>query len=229
MSAVQRIELGDAVTNALRDLIFDGTFSPGERLVETELAERFGTSRGPVRDALAELEQSGLVQSINRRGSFVATMTPVDIDELYTLRGSLEALAVERAIDRVGPEEVRRLDGLLAELAAALDSGDRRAVAAADMAFHRSIVELADHRRLLAAWEGLADQTRLVMLELSAVSPETQADVGGHREMLDALAGDEPQLAAAAVRRHLEAARRVMVRRVATGGDDADQTRARRG
>ncbi len=215
MSAVQRIELGDAVTDALRDLIFDGTYAPGDRLVETELAQRFGTSRGPVRDALADLEKSGLVVAVNRRGSFVASMTSVDVDELYTLRSSLEALAAVRAIDRIGPDEVRHLDRLLSELGDALDEGDRVRVGECDMAFHRTIVEYGDHSRLLVAWERLADQTRLVMQELSVVAPEMQADVGGHREMLDALAADDVDAARDAVCEHLEKARTVMVRRFA--------------
>ena len=68
------VDLGHAVTAAIRELIMTGAVDPGERLVETDLSERFGTSRGPVRDAFKELEQSGLVISVPRRGTFVATL-----------------------------------------------------------------------------------------------------------------------------------------------------------
>ena len=76
---VMPVDLGHAVTAAIRELIMTGAVAPGDRLVETELSERFGTSRGPVRDAFKELEQSGLVVSVPRRGTFVATLTAADI------------------------------------------------------------------------------------------------------------------------------------------------------
>jgi DNA-binding GntR family transcriptional regulator len=204
---VVRVELGDAVTAALREMILAGELAAGTRLVETELAARFGTSRGPVRDALAELERSGLVRSEDRRGSYVCTVDVDDVDELYSLRLALEQLAVARAVPRCGVDDLAAMEAALAELASALVAGDVRAAAEADLRFHRTIVERAEHRRLADAWERLAGQVLFLMRELAAVSPTVLSDVGAHRELLDAfVAGDAPA-AVAALTGHLEAAR----------------------
>jgi DNA-binding GntR family transcriptional regulator len=203
--------LGARVTAELRELILSGTFAPGQRLVETELATRFATSRGPVRDAFAELERTGLVSDAGRRGTFVAELTAADMDELYSLRTALEELAVVRAVERADGSDLAAMAQALDELAAGARSDDPRAVGDADMRFHRSIVAAAGHRRLEEAWEGLADQTLLVMSELPEIVPHIQSDPGQHRDVFDAIVARDAVRAVAAIRRHLHAARAVMV------------------
>ena len=205
------MDLREAVAAELRNLILDGRFSPGQRLVETELAARFGTSRGPVRDALAILERSGLVQVVARGGSFVARLAAEDIDELYSLRTALEELAVRRAIAGATAADVTAIREALNELAHATGQDDARAIAAADMRFHRAIVEAAAHGRLRNAWEAVADQTLLAMRELPAVRPEVQSAVGGHLDVADAIAAHDETRAVAAIRKHLADAREAIV------------------
>ncbi len=214
---LDRLDLGVAVTAALREMILSGELRPGERLVETDLARTFGTSRGPVRDALAELARVGLVSVVNRRGAFVASMSDTDIDELYSLRLALELLAVRRAAPTATDNDVASIDAALADLHAALDSGDPRSVADADMRFHRTIVAAAGHRRLLEAWEVFADQTALVMQELNVTRPDVQSNPGGHAEIAAAFAARDAERAAAALAAHLDAARESMLGR-AVGG-----------
>jgi DNA-binding GntR family transcriptional regulator len=214
-----RTNLGARVTAELRELILTGTFAPGQRLVETELATRFATSRGPVRDALAELDRTGLVLDAGRRGTFVAELSATDMDELYTLRTALEELAVARAVERADDTDLAAMAQALDELAAGARDGDPRAVGDADMRFHRSIVGAARHRRLEDAWEGLADQTLFVMSELPDIVPHIQSDPGQHRDVYDAIVARDATRAVAAVRRHLHAARAVMVDHREAGGD----------
>lgn len=204
---IQRVELRDAVAIEIRELILNGEFVAGERLIETELADRFGTSRGPVRDALADLEQSGLVVSINRRGSFVAQLTVDDVAELYAVRSALESLATAQAIERATPADTATLQDRLTELDRAALDGDARAIAEADMRFHRTIVELAGNNRLIDAWSRLADQTVLLMRELSHINPEIQGPAGDHHNIVAAFAAGDPIAGAEAIQNHLAAAR----------------------
>ncbi len=208
---LDRIELGDAVASRLRTLILGGEFAPGSRLVETELASRFGTSRGPVRDGLAELERTGLVRSVNRRGSFVIELTAADVDEVYSLRTALELLAVTRAIPVATTATIDRLSEAVNAMDVSLAVNDAPAVGAADMAFHRAIVEAAQHRRLLQSWEGLADQTELMMQELSSVRPELQSNHGHHSELIAAFAARDVDRAVAVLADHLDVSRTTMV------------------
>src|SRR3954468_19170524 len=84
--------LADAVTNELRELIVDGVFPAGMRLVEHNLADQLEVSRVPLREAIMQLEAEGLVRRIPRRGTVVATLTATDVVELFEVRESLEAL-----------------------------------------------------------------------------------------------------------------------------------------
>jgi len=203
-------DLGLSVAEVLKQLIFSGGLLPGERLVETELADRFGTSRGPIRDALTTLEQSGLVTSRPRRGTVVRELTVADVEEVYTLRIALESLAV-RLLVEVGDEPAAGLWELLDVLDAAHAAGDRLVIGIADMDFHRAIVRNCGHRRLLDAWERLADQTILLMAELSSLDPVIQGPTGDHRSIVERLAERDGAGADAALVRHLTSAMTTVV------------------
>ena len=167
--SVKHTDLGTAVTQSLRAAIVSGELAAGSRLVETDLAEQFGVSRGPIRDALAELQHTGLVELRARKGSFVASLTAADVGEIYSLRSALEALAAHQAaaagVDRT------RMTALLDDLSAANRTGEATKIGAADMALHRGIVEAAQNSRLLEAWERLADQTPALPRALPGIPP----------------------------------------------------------
>lgn len=209
--SVEHTDLGTAVTNSLREAIISGHFPAGSRLVETDLAKQLGVSRGPIRDALAELQRSGLVELRSRKGSFVRSLTADDVDEVYTLRTALESLAVRRAVD--APEHHPRLLTLLEDVVSAHEQRNQSAIGQADLALHRAIVESAGHSRLLTAWDQLADQTRLMMTNLSALDPEIQGPSGHHRTIVDRIADRDGDGAQAALVDHLEASRRLMIER----------------
>lgn len=206
---VTHTDLGSAVMSALRASIIDGDFAPGERLVETELAERFEVSRGPIRDALAELERSGLVELRPRKGSFVRSLSAADIAEIYSLRTALESLALRIAVDLGADTATMRAN--LDALDAAHRADDQRSIGEADMALHRSFIEASGHRRLREAWEALADQTLLMMSTLPAVAPNIQGPMGAHSAIVDAVAAGDADAAVAELTHHLDDARAAML------------------
>lgn len=208
--SVEHTDLATAVAQSLRASIVSGELAAGFRLVETDLAEQFGVSRGPVRDALAELQHTGLVELRPRKGSFVATLSVGDVIEIYSLRTALEALAARQAAAAGvhGPTMAVLLD----DLEAANRRGVATEVGAADMALHRGIVSAAQNHRLLEAWERLADQTLLMMIGLSRLEADIQGtDV--HRPIVDHLVAGRGEAAAAAVIAHLEEAQQIVVER----------------
>jgi DNA-binding GntR family transcriptional regulator len=205
------VDLGHAVTTAIRELIMTGAVDPGERLVETELSERFGTSRGPVRDAFKELEQSGLVVSVPRRGTFVATLTAADMHEIYPLRLALEKLAIRTSAQIATEQDVATMRAAIDRLTEAHRTGDRRAGAEADIAIHRLIVRTAGHERLTEAWERLADQTLLLMAQLMDLLLDVQHAAGDHHTLVNAIADHDVAGAEAALTDHLLAASQAMI------------------
>ena len=199
-------QLWEAVADTIRDEILDGRLPAGTRLVETELAERFGVSRGPVRDALAELARAGLAVDLPRRGTFVSSLTEADLEEVYVIRRAIEEAAVRLAVERATPEELADLRLALDEVEAAYACPDLATAWEADMAFHRAYCRLSGNGRLLAMFDELASQTVLLMRTAVATrsSLAWTPPVEVHRHIADGIAARDPRVAAEAVGAHYQ-------------------------
>jgi DNA-binding GntR family transcriptional regulator len=136
----------------------DGRIPLGEPLRERQLAEELDISRAPIREALLTLEKEGLVVTTPHKGTFVASYSDEDVIEIYTLRAALEELAVTRLGGHVTAADLRALDDLVIQMDRYAAAGEFRSLIAADTAFHRRVCLLAGHRRLLEAWDDLAQQ-----------------------------------------------------------------------
>jgi DNA-binding GntR family transcriptional regulator len=149
------------VVERLRAAILGGDFPPGAPLVETALSERFDVSRGPLREALRQLIEEGLVVTVPYTGTHVAPLSVDDVHEIYSLRTALETFAFEqiwpRRDERFRAELRRRNDALLATI----DAGDDRASISTELEFHGLVYEASGHRLLQRAWYGLRGRLQL--------------------------------------------------------------------
>src|SRR3954452_10687708 len=107
--AVQQA-LHTQVYEALHRAIVSGALGPGQRVNEAEIARQMQISRAPVREAIRQLERDGLLVSLPRRGTIVATLAPTDVEEIFTLRADLEARAMVRALDRLTRDDLANLE-----------------------------------------------------------------------------------------------------------------------
>ena len=157
-----RRTLAEVVTTQLRDRIIDGTFPPGTQMNEVELAARFATSRGPIREGMQRLVQEGLLVSTPRKGISVPVLTSADLDDLYFARAAIERAALLRLADR-GPSAalIADLEQALAAMALAIEQEDWYRVSEADLRFHQRVVDAAGSPRLTQMYAALAGQTKL--------------------------------------------------------------------
>jgi len=155
--------LDEDVADRIRETILKGEVPAAAHLVELDLAARHEVSQGTVRAALKILQRQGLVEFRPRRGNFVTQITAADAFEIYTLRDALEALGARYAAERITDAGRRELNRALQALRVGVVSGNRRKVLELDFKFHRTIVELAGHRRLLEMYNLIEVQTRLFM------------------------------------------------------------------
>jgi DNA-binding GntR family transcriptional regulator len=190
--------LVEMAVHRLRSEILSGALAPGERIVEGQLTQRFGTSRAPLREALRLLGEQGLVEHLPRRGVRVTRLSARDIDELFTLRDALERFAVRCALG--GPARLP-LDGLRAaveQMERAAVEGDAPQKAAAHRAFHLALVALAGHHHLMRAYEPVLLRLQLYMATNMRREAEDRSGLDGpkrHRRLLDAVeAGDVEQV-----------------------------------
>lgn len=206
MAAIEHKQLWQAVADQLRDEILDGRLPAGSRLVESELAERFGVSRGPIRDALSELARSGLAVDLPRRGTFVPSLTERDLSEVYVIRRAIEEAAVRLAVDSAPPEDIDDMYVALEATERAYAAGDLAVAWDADMEFHRCYCRMSGNGRLLALFDELASQTVLLMRTALAkhASLGWTPPVEFHRHIADAIRARDGEAASEAVGRHYQ-------------------------
>jgi DNA-binding GntR family transcriptional regulator len=196
--------LWENIAELLRAAILSGEFEPGSKLIETELAERFGTSRGPIREAIRELAREGLVTELPRRGTLVSTLTAHDLSEVYAVREALEVAASRIVIARAGDEELRALEMHLIALESPPPGAGYLDQAVHDLAFHRSLVALARNERMAVMYEQMLTQTMLLLRTAALENPSLRTDLrrAAHRDILRALRDRDESAAQAALEAH---------------------------
>ncbi len=213
-------QLWEAVADKLRAAILDGSLPAGTKLVESELAERFGTSRGPVREAIRELAREGLVAELPRRGTVVSTMTARDLAEIYAIREGMELSAVRTVVERAGDADFRSLEDSLGLMEEARSSGDYGIIAEHDFAFHRRLISLAGNRRMADINDAMLTQSAVLLRLAAEVNATLRSDLDRpvHQELVDAIRDRDLERARRAVVAHYRwAEERLFAQFAATG------------
>lgn len=180
-----------------------GIYQPGDRLVESELAERFGVSRTPVREALQRLETQAML-SRDGRSLIVATLDHNQLADLYTVRAELEALAARLAARHATPEEVRVMAQMIDSDRKHLD--DPRLLARTNRRFHHQI-HLASHNRYLVQQLDLVHRSMALMAQTSlAAEGRGAVALDEHQAIVDAIAAGDAARADRALRNHISMA-----------------------
>lgn len=202
---VQVPDLWEVVADRIRNQIIAGELKPGSRLVETELATRFGTSRGPIREALRELEREGIIITTQRRGTIVGAMTKQDLEEVYSVREALELLALREASRKADDATLQAIKAHLDRIDQAIASGDATEVIKADLEFHRAILRAAQNTRLTAAWEQLSSPIALLIrIAMSMDIGFVRGEGGHHQQVWQALIERNPDRAGAVLSRNFK-------------------------
>ena len=193
----------DAYTLIL-EAIEAGTYKPGDRLVESELAERLGVSRTPVREALQRLETQSMLTR-DGRSLIVATLDHNQLAELYAVRTELEGLAARLAARHATEEEVRVLQSMAREDRALL-GGDPGALSRANKRFHKQI-HLASHNRFLVQQLDLVHRSMALMAKTSfAAEGRDEVALDEHDAIVAAIAGRDGEAAYQALKTHISRA-----------------------
>lgn len=190
-----------------------GTYRPGDRLVESELAERFGVSRTPIREALQRLETQSLL-SRDGRSLIVASLDHNQMAELYMVRSELEGLAARLAARHATDEEIRFLKEMVDEDKARV--GDPAALARTNRRFHRQ-VHLASHNRYLVQQLDLVYRSMALMATTSlAAKGRSEVALSEHSVIVDAISRGDGEAASVALKAHISRAFEARLRQDAT-------------
>lgn len=201
--AMRRQTMGVQIHAYLRREIITGHLLPRAPLSEQELADRFGVSRTPVREALIKLAEENLVETYPQYGSFVSPITISDVLDNQFVREAIEVSAIERAIDKVGGDEVRDLNRIMERQAMLEGQGDDEAFFAADEQLHEYFLALAGHAqawRVVVNAKAQLDRVRHLTMRLPR---KLSSVLGEHREIVDRFIARDRAGSVEAMRMHL--------------------------
>jgi len=201
---IPRATFASMVTERLRDGIVNGSLEPGSQLNEVELANSFGVSRGPVREALQRLIQEGLLRSEPHRGVFVPVLTDEDVVDIYLAREALESAAIRTIIDGArSAAACQALDRYVSSMEKAEASGDWEAVGRFDLEFHTALVASTGSQRLQRMFSTVISETRLCLGALTVAEARDDL-VAEHRTISELIRAGDTEQALAMLQRHYD-------------------------
>ena len=192
------------VAEAARAAIVAGEFAPGQRLIEADLCERFGTTRFVVRAALQELSAQGLVEFQRNRGARVRDVSLDEAIEITEVRMLLEGHLAARAAERAGKAEAAELRGIIKDMHTAVDKSELMGYSELNGRLHAAIRDISAHRTSARLLRQLRDQTVRHQFSLSLVPGRPAVSLPQHEAIVAAVTARDPAAAERAVHAHLQ-------------------------
>ena len=211
--------LRQQIADALQRAILDGELTPGEPLVEMDIAQRLGVSRAPVREALQLLARANLVETAPYRGTTVRRLTPTDVEEVYSLRTALETFALRRGMARDRGALARELRSVCDSMQEIAARGDWSRLAGEDARFHELLVAFADHGMLQQVWRDLHMRVRQIMALRNLQNDDSMEVYYRHVPIVDAIEAGDVEAAIAALEAHIASAADLVVEDPAAAPD----------
>ncbi|PZF81228.1 GntR family transcriptional regulator [Jiangella anatolica] len=207
-SFARRMSVREEVADALRGAIVSGEMKPGELYSAPGLAERFGISATPVREAMLDLVKQGLVEVVRNKGFKVTDMSETDLDQITRIRELLEPPTAAEAVAKISAQELAQLRNLASAIVDAAAAGDLISYIGADREFHVRLLSASGNQRLVRIVEELRAQTRLYGLSALASSGRLVASAQEHQQMCDLIEAGESDQLAELMRTHIGHTRR---------------------
>lgn len=192
------------VLAALRSAIIKGHLKAGQRLTEEQICVQMAVSRGPVREAMRELELEGLIVSAPYKGAEVLDISDREVTELLMpIRLVLEEYGFRYAVERRTPKSLAHLDSIVDRMAEAARNLDVDAVVQADTEFHEAILKDSGQVHCLLMWRSLSPRVRAYFARCRHKSPDLEAQVAEHRQLLEDFRSGDVERIRARLRKHI--------------------------
>ncbi len=207
----KHLTLREKILETIRDAIIAGTMKPGEKVAEPELAERFGISRTPIREAFRQLESEGYLTVFPRKGAVVAAFSQRDVEEFYAIKRILEGYAARRACEKLTPRDIEKLQAINDRLRQLASEGDVKHFFKVHNSFHELFVKAADNGKLTEMITGLVGRFQRLRIASLSVPGRMEFSVGEHQKIIEAFKNKDADLAEGLVRGNAEYGGRVLV------------------
>ena len=192
--------VGDQVLEHIRDAILSGRLAAGTRIDQRALTDELGVSIIPVRESLRQLEAEGLIEKRPYRGAFVSDLSLTELVDIYVTREALEELAARLAVEKMTPDVLRNLEGLLVEMENATAQADRGALFDLNGAFHFTLYTASQNAILCQLIESLWERSTVYRRRFTFMPERAEQALAEHKRILDACRRGDAAAAASAVR-----------------------------
>lgn len=192
MRPASRATLSGQIAERLSEAIRSGVLPAGTRLIEKSIADEMQTSRGPIREALRQLAELGLVDIRPHRGAVVALPSEEELADMVLMRAVLEATAARLIANERGQIDLTPLSAIVAKMQSAIGARRPERLRDLDWKFHREVVRLSASRQLVKCWNMMRDGLGLIMSSGRNLYENVDAVAESHAEMVDVLRSKSP-------------------------------------
>ena len=207
--------LREKILETIRDAILKGSLKPGERVSEPELAERFGISRTPIREAFRQLESEGYLEVMPRKGAVVASLSERDVVEFYSIKSILEGHAARIAAERMSERDLERLEAINAKLEQIATEGDIKTFFRVHNEFHELFIKASGNEKLAELINQLVLKFNRLRLASLAQPGRMDISVQEHRKIIEAFRKHNGEQAENLVRRTATIGAEVLIQSLA--------------
>ncbi|WML52683.1 GntR family transcriptional regulator [Neobacillus sp. PS3-12] len=208
------ISIRERVYLYIKDLILDGEFKTGDRLVERELAERLNISRTPIREALFRLESQGFVKTVPRKGVIVADISEKEIIEVFTILSSLEVLAVKLAVQKLDDETKRKFTSCIKKVEKCLQNKNEVDFSDLHSELNYLLYSSAKNTKLYEILSGLSDYIRAFAKKGYQKAGRAEQSMEEHLKIMEAIVNKESDMSEYLTKIHIENSKKAYVEAV---------------
>ena len=208
------LTLRERIVDFIKDSIISGRLKPGERVPEQEIAESFGISRTPIREAFRQLESEGFISVVPRKGAVVSPITDKDVSEFYEIKSLLEGYAAKTACDKLTQKDIEKLEALNAKMEKCAERGDVKNFFRLDNQFHDTFLNTCGNEKLCALVHHLVAQFERFRVTALSLPGRMADSVRQHRDIIGAFKSGQTSVVEALVKANAERGRDVLVEEI---------------
>lgn len=208
------LTLRERIVDFIKDAVVTGRLKPGERVPEQEIAESFGISRTPIREAFRQLESEGFITVTPRKGAVVSPITDKDVSEFYAIKSLLEGFAAKTACLTLTPKELKKLETLNAQMEKCAERDDVKGFFRLDNQFHDTFLKACGNEKLCNLIHQLVQQFERFRITALALPGRMRDSVRQHNEIIEAFKTGNTALVETLVKANAERGRDVLVEEI---------------
>jgi DNA-binding GntR family transcriptional regulator len=214
----EKVVTRDKVYSILSKAIFQGDLKPGQRLVESKLAKLMKVSRTPIREAIIELQQKGLVVPSPPKGVKVAPLpTKEELTEFYDINSVLRGLAARKAASNITPQEIRKLQEIIIQSEQSLKEDFLKNISKLNVKFHQVIEKSSNNKELLFLLDNVYRRSSERFSEILSRKKRQKESIEEHKVILKSLIEKNGELAEKLMREHIENGKKALLQEIELG------------